>query len=737
MGEPQKGNDRAPIAHKGNGVATHDLADHLRGADDLACRFAAPWGGGEAAHFAAIWHDLGKYAAEFQAMIRAAGENGHLEGVDVAPKARVDHSAAGAQWAVKKFEGFYGRALAYVIAGHHGGLADWSNLDVRLKTSDGLDRALAAKPPVEILQLPDPIRHLPKGADASLWVRMLASALFDADFLNTEAFFDREKAATRTASRWPTIETMAERLKCAMAEHFGPPRRDIDHLRAEVLAACRAAASREPGLFSLTVPTGGGKTLASLAFALEHAKRHGRKRVIYAIPFTSIIEQTADEFRKYLGDGAVLEHHSNLAPIPEAETNRSRLATENWNAPLIVTTTVQLFESLFAARTSKVRKLHNLAGSVLILDEAQALPPAVLTPVTMILDQLVRHYGVSVVLCTATQPALHDVFKKLPVAREIAPDPARLFARLDRVSVTMPAPDQKRAWEDIAAEMTAVPQALAIVNSRADCRALHGLLPEGAVHLSTWQCAEHRAGLLKKIKAELEAKEPVRVVSTSLIEAGVDIDFPLVMRAMTGLDSLAQAAGRCNREGRLDKGRFVAFRPEEGKLRGHFLQVVGAAEAALRNHADAPFKPDAFHAYFKALYWAKGDDALDGYEMRKLLRLGENLQEAMYFGIRFRTAAEKFHMIDDCQETVIVPYDDKAEQAIERLRAVGVKRGLLRALQRYTVPVRRECMVRLIEAAAVEDMDGVTVLVRPRLYHPDIGIDCEAIMDMSIEELMI
>ncbi len=738
MDEPQKGNDRAPIAHKGDGVATHGLAEHLCATADLARRFAAPWGGDEAAYLAAIWHDLGKYATEFQEMIRAAGENGHLEGVDAAPKTRVDHSTAGAQQAVEKFGPVYGGMLAYVIAGHHGrGLADWSDLNVRLKSSDGLARALAAKPPAEILEIPDPNRPFPKGADASLWVRMLASALFDADFLNTEAFFDEEKAATRTANQWPTIEAMAERLKRGMAERFGPPQRDIDRLRAEVLAACRTAASRKPGFFSLTVPTGGGKTLASLAFALEHAKRHGHKRVIYAIPFTSIIEQTAGEFRKYLGEEAVLEHHSNLDCRPDEETNRSRLATENWDAPLIVTTTVQLFESLFAARPSKVRKLHNLAGGVLILDEAQALPPAVLTPVTMILDQLVRHYGVSVVLCTATQPALHDVFKELPSPFEIAPDPARLFARLDRVNVTMPKPDQKRAWTDIAAEMAAAPQALAIVNSRADCRTLHDLLPEGAIHLSTWQCAEHRAELLEKIKAGLKAEAPVRVVSTSLIEAGVDIDFPLVMRAMTGLDSLAQAAGRCNREGRLDKGRFVAFRPEDEALRGHFLQVVGAAEAALRDHVGAPFKPEAFHAYFKALYWAKGEDALDKYEMRRLLRLGEEFQAAMYHGIRFRTAAEKFHMIDDFQETLIVPYDEKAERAIASLRAIGVKRGILRALQRYTVPVRSDYLARLSEAAAVEDVDGVTVLVTPRLYHPDTGIDCEAIMDMSIEELMI
>jgi CRISPR-associated endonuclease/helicase Cas3 len=206
---------------------------------------------------------------------------------------------------------------------------------------------------------------------------------------------------------------------------------------------------------------------------------------------------------------------------------------------------------------------------------------------------------------------------------------------------------------------------------------------------------------------------------------------------MTGLDSLAQAAGRCNREGRLDKGRFVAFRPEDETLSGHFLQVVGAAETALREHADEPFHPEAFHAYFKALYWTKGEDALDGYEMRKLLRLGAELKDALRQGIQFRTAAENFRMIDDAQETVIVPFDTKARQAIARLRATGAERGALRALQRYTVPVRRDCLARLDEASAIEDIDGIAVLVREELYHPDTGIDCEAIMDMSIEKLMI
>lgn len=266
MDEPQNGNSQTPIAHQGGGGKVHGLAEHLCGTADLACRFAAPWGGGEAAQLAAIWHDLGKYAAEFQAMIRAAGENGHLEQSDSAPKARVDHSTAGAQWAVKKFGPIYGSMLAYVIAGHHAGLADWSGgntgrhgLNDRLIGSDGIDRALTAMPASEILECPAPTHSLPKGADASLLVRMLASAVFDADFLDTEAFFDREKARTRTASQWPTIETMAERLKHGMEERFGPrpvPRR-----------GCAAASDQRPlrGMFPVFRLSSGGLSRQEVA----------------------------------------------------------------------------------------------------------------------------------------------------------------------------------------------------------------------------------------------------------------------------------------------------------------------------------------------------------------------------------------------------------------------------------------------------------------------------------------
>lgn len=723
---------QTPIAHRrSEDGAVHHLDEHLNDTAKLAESFASMSGGGQAARLMGLWHDLGKYAAEFQEMIRSTDADAHLESVPSGPRRRVDHSTAGAQWAVQQFDSF-GRLLAYGIAGHHAGLADWvgdgasRGLVDRLADDRHLKRALASRPPADILNQPAPTIGLPPGADPSLWVRMIASALFDADFLDTEEFFDRDRTEARKA--WPGVPVLDDRLAQHLTSRFaGVPPTPVNAMRADVLAACRDAAEKPPGLFHLTVPTGGGKTLSSLAFALAHAGCHRLRRVIYAIPFTSIIEQTADVFREALGNDAVLEHHSALGPRPESETARSRLAAENWDAPVIATTTVQLFESMFASRTSRLRKLHNLAHSVLVIDEAQALPSAVLRPVTAVLDQLVRHYGVSVVLCTATQPALRNVFRGLPSATEIVPDPERLFATLDRVTITLPESEERRCWEDIATELTEERQALAVVNTRKDCRALHALLPDGVVHLSTWQCAAHRAELLAKVKRSLADGASVRVVSTSLIEAGVDIDFPVVLRAMAGLDSLAQAAGRCNREGRLHKGRFVVFRPDESTPTKHVAQAAEAAEAALREHPTAPFRPAAFAVYFQELYWSKGEAALDHYRMFDLLGLGGKRHEGDPLDFRFRTAAERFRMIEDDQEAIAVPYGEDGIRAIAALRSAGARRDTLRGLQRFTVPVSRPALDHLRSVGAVEDIDGVIVLVAPELYRADIGLDSDAL----------
>jgi CRISPR-associated endonuclease/helicase Cas3 len=736
---------RRHIAHRrASDGATHDLEEHLRSAALLAGRFAAAWGASETAALAALWHDLGKYAAEFQAMITASDPEAHLESVPRGPRKRVNHSSAGALWAMQRFrDSGFGRLLAYPIAGHHSGLPDWvgeegkTGLKDRLADRSHLERTLRANPPRSILEASLPSAGIPQGADAGLWVRMFASALFDADFLDAEAFFDPTVSPGR--ADWPALHSLLPKLDVHLARISAAAEPTlVNRLRADVLQACRAAAARSPSLFSLTVPTGGGKTLSSLAFALEHARQHGLRRVIYAIPFTSIIEQTARVFREAVGTNAVLEHHSALGPRPEAETARSRLAGENWDAPLIVTTTVQLFESSFANRTSQLRKLHNLAASVLVLDEAQALPPGVLRPVTALIDQLVKYYRCTVVLCTATQPALGKVFRDLPQPVEIAPDPPALFKALDRVDIEMPARSGRGSWDEIGAEIVGSPQALAIVNTRRDCRTLHGRLPVGAIHLSTWQCAAHRQVLFRQIRHGLAAGDELRVVSTSLVEAGVDLDFPVVFRAMTGLDSLAQAAGRCNRNGRLDRGRFVVFRPEGARVWGHIAQAIGAAEATLRHHGERPFDPPAFERFFDELYWAKGTEALDKYRIAQLLGLGsEGRREGDLLDFRYRTAAECFRMIEDDQDTLIVPYDRAARMAIEALRRDGADRYLLRRLQPFTVPVVKPAMLRLRDTLAVEDIDGVTVLTKGELYRADVGLDLGLMGGPSVEDLIV
>lgn len=389
----------------------------MLGVAALAERFANDFEGAAYAELAGRWHDLGKYRPRFQSYIRHVSgrePDAHIEGAG-----RVTHSTAGALRAIEHLSRD-GRGLAYLIAGHHAGLDNWhgdehrGGLAARLQSQDARDElieAIAAAPPEQILQVPvlrqlrDVIPGVMQPLGTALWLRMVFSCLVDADFLDTEYFMNPGQAGLR--DRWPSLETIKQRLDTHHAKF--EPDTPIGRYRAQVLADCRLSAQEAPGLFTLTVPTGGGKTLSSLAFGVEHAIKHGLQRVIYAIPYTSIIEQTADVFRNALGDDAVLEHHSNLdVDDPARENARSRLASENWNAPVIVTTNVQLFESLFARRTSRCRKLHNVAGSVVILDEAQLLPRDFLDPICQTLRLLVAHYKTSAVLCTATQPALTE-----------------------------------------------------------------------------------------------------------------------------------------------------------------------------------------------------------------------------------------------------------------------------------------------------------------------------------------
>lgn len=675
------------------------LEAHLHGVADLASSFGREAGMEEWARLAGLWHDLGKYSDAFQVYLRSAGEgDAHMSEM----QGKTDHSTGGAQHAVARF-GLRGHLLAYPIAGHHSGLLDGIGtgacLEARLlKEVEPWTSAPAHvtdQPPPELPSfLKEAFERNPRDpCSVAFFTRMLFSCLVDADFLDTEAFMNPLQSRDRPS--WPAdIVTRMGRSLRGHIDGFDPEPTEVNLRRAEVLEACRTAAQRPPGLFSLTVPTGGGKTLSSLSFALDHAVQHGLRRVIYVIPFTSIIEQSADVFRKAMSglreDGIpdpVVEHHSSLDPEPETAT--SRLAAENWDAPLIVTTGVQFYESLFANRSSRCRKLHNLARSVIILDEAQTLPVDYLHPCLKALDELQRNYGSTIVLCTATQPAVHQregfpIGLRLGAENEIVPEPEALYRALKRVKVEQAGP---LTDAELADRLRREEQVLCIVNTRGHARRLSDLLEasDEHVHLSALMCPAHRSARLAEIRSRLDGGHPCRVVSTRLIEAGVDIDFPVVYRSLAGLDSIAQAAGRCNRNGTLPFGSTVVFEPEAGSSEAFLADTAGSARQVLPLYDD-PLSLEAVEHYFRLYYW----DQSGRWDAKRILnefQLDQNPDLPLLFG--FRRAAERFRIIEETGRPVIVPWGKEGPRLCEDLRnsweTPPVR--LLRKLQRYTVQV--------------------------------------------------
>lgn len=718
----------AHVRRDGDAFALHDLNEHLRGVGRIAEEYARVFGSGDWARVAGLWHDLGKYSAEFQRRIKSVSgydAEAHLEG----QSGRVDHSTAGAQYAIGRF-GVHGRILAYLIAGHHAGLPDWHSsetaggaLKVRLDDGSHLKRTLSQTIPHEILSQPKPTSALLGKAEGfALWVRMLFSCLVDADFLDTEAFMDADKAGQRINAL--TLPDLLPRFNAYMEEQFSKaPPTHVNRIRAEVLRQCRNKARKAPGLFSLTVPTGGGKTLSSLAFALEHAVLHGKRRIIYAIPYTSIIEQTANIFRGIFPN-EVIEHHSNLDP--EKETVRSRLAAENWDAPLIVTTNVQFFESLFAARPSRCRKLHNIADSVVVLDEAQLLPPEFLQPILDVMNLLVRNYGVTLVLSTATQPALGTLktfqrtLRGLDNVYEIINDPDALYHNLERVTVTWPQDFHlAQDWDDIARQIKQHSCALAVVNSRTDARELHRRMPEGTIHLSALMCGEHRSHVISDVKRHLLAGEPVRVVSTQLVEAGVDVDFPVVYRALAGLDSIAQAAGRCNREGDLEHGEMIVFVPPKPAPLGPLRHAADMTLSLLSGASDRRLTRELFSRYFEHFYMRA--PSLDKHDITELLTPQGGNDDPLK--VQFRTVAQYFQLIDESgYRSILVRYGE-SPVLIGRLQKEGPERWLIRKLQRYTVSLPEWQFQKLLTNGDVSEVHpGIFAQTADVLYHPQLGV---------------
>lgn len=744
------------IAHSRNSAGYwHGLQEHLAKVATMAAEFSAQWGDESWAELAGAWHDLGKARPGFQRHVQRDAD-AHIEGR--VPSNDKTHSAAGALHANAEFSRVLGtsagplaaRVLQYLIAGHHAGLADWHAADgqpslaARLAGGDArneYEEALAGLHAggAQVAGTPDApalmraLKQLlvPNGPLArAMALRMLFSALVDADFLDTESHFQAQQAERR--GRYPDIAAYADRLrhhldeKTAQVQAAGSADTPVMRARADVLAACRQRASQPQGVFTLTVPTGGGKTLSSLAFALEHARNHGLRRVIYAIPYTSIIEQTANVFADIFGAQDVLEHHSQAQDKDGAETTRSRLAAENWDAPLIVTTNVQLFESLFASQTSRCRKLHRLAGSVIVLDEAQMLPPEFLQPILDTLNVLLARYRISLVLCTATQPvltAMHALdprqqMRGLPTPRPIIAAPDALFEQLRRTRVYWPA-DLQAPTEipTLAERLLSEPCALAILSTRADAMALARALPrDTTLHLSAAMCGAHRAEVLAAMRKGLNARysgstEPLRVVSTQIIEAGVDADFPVVYRALAGLDSIAQAAGRCNREGRLaEYGQVhVVVRPIPRLLK-QLQTAADTTRTLLAQGLSDPLAPDAFERYFQLFYSRQDRDA------HRIVELLEDRDNQLHFS--FKTAAEKFRLIDDAgQETLLVPLNEivggheQLPGLIGQLAAGNTDRWLLRQLQRYVVNVHAPFARELERSRATTPLPGGWLLL--------------------------
>lgn len=719
------------------------LLDHLTNTSTLAAQLGMDAGISELAQTAALLHDLGKYSQAFQR---------RLQGASI----RVDHSTAGAQeirnlFNKNQMQQWLSTLLAYCIAGHHAGLPDYGSITdteneatllARLKISTEDYRAYQSEIPVERLTLPQQLKIRPlkiekedfKRFSLAFLTRMVYSALVDADFIETETFVQGPKAR----GGYDSIETLCQRMDERL-RYFDHATEPINQKRTETLRACIAKAKNRPGFFTLTIPTGGGKTLTSMAFALHHAREHNLKRIIYVIPFTSIIEQNAAVFKQYLGEQNVLEHHSNFdweeyykerershTSTHDDQTNQAdnklKLAAENWDIPIIVTTNVQFFESLYASRSSRCRKLHNIAKSVIIFDEAQMLPTGYLKPCLYAVAELVRNYGASAVFCTATQPALHHFLPGFEF-QELAPNPNRLhhFYRRTKIQSAGRLND-----EQLCNCMMAEKQVLCIVNTRRHAKGLFDLLNAACsgdvFHLSTLMCPEHRKLVLQEIRQRLKDGRPCRVISTQVMEAGIDVDFPIAYRALAGLDSIIQAAGRVNREGRDPQCKPVyVFEPDSDlakRMPAFIAQTADVTRQILQQFGDDPASLESIAAYFDTLYNLHSPHA---YDERQIMLHFEKGTDELDFD--FRTAAERFHLIDHNTVPLIIAYDKRANQLLEALRNSPYPASFARKLQLYTISIYEQEMQALqSQAKVVTYANRYAVLADQSQYNPDSGL---------------
>lgn len=669
------------------------LIEHLQNTARLASQFGPNEEISQLAYIAGLIHDIGKYSQEFQCRLRGK-------------KIRVDHSTAGAKELIEKYCGKKEEPLAlliaYCIAGHHAGMPDYgSPADVtgegtlisRLKSPIPNYEAYQNEFDLNKLRFPQslPIKHLRGniGFTLSFLARMIFSALVDADFQETETYMRGQMPRGQYAD----ITELTNKLN-AYLQKFNNPASEINRKRSETLKTCIEKARYPKGFFTLTVPTGGGKTLSSMAFALNHAAHHGLNRVIYIIPYTTIIEQNAAIFKEIFGEKNVLEHHSNFdweelkrakVDNPDDTTHniysKLKLAAENWDIPIVVTTNVQFFESLFANKSSRCRKLHNIARSVLVFDEAQMLPREYMIPAISAVWELVNNYGATAVFCTATQPGLERFLPANTQLTELAPNPQQLFEFYKRVEVKNLG---TLTDDELLKRLNHHKQVLCIVNTRRHASGLfeklHG---DGNYHLSTLMCPAHRKQTLAEIRSRLDSREPCRVISTTVMEAGIDMDFPTGYRALAGLDSINQAAGRVNRNMRFEKCDIYVFEPKSDFIEQtprFIAQSTEITRQVLRSFPNELISIPAIEMYFQQLYSLHNRQAFD---YKRIMDCFMDDQGRFMF----QTAAQRFQVIEDITKPIIIPFNEEARGLIGQLKNSQFPKSVLRKLQPYTVSI--------------------------------------------------
>lgn len=704
------------LAHKSEDGREQSLIEHLEGTSKLAALFADCFGQSITAKYVGLFHDIGKYSVGFQNRIQNNG-----------PK--VDHSSAGAQIIKNPL-------AAFCIAGHHNGLMNLGSVYAEGTLKNRLNKELngildfsAWKNDLDIT-IPNLNCELSKfGCQDSfggmLLTRMLFSCLVDADFLDTEAFMSNQKVIR---GNFDGLNVIYERY-IAYIKGFGNPTTPINIKRSEILNECLSAAEKPEGLYSLTVPTGGGKTLSSLGFAIKHAIKYNKKRIIYVIPFTSIIEQTADIFREVVGKNNVVEHHMNVdydkdESLTEKEIENFKLATENWDAPIIVTTNVQFFDSLFSNKVSKCRKLHNIADSVLVFDEAQMIPNEFLLPCIRVIDELVKRYRVTAVLCTATQPSFESVLQIEEVKKcfpehfdikEICSDTQELYNFFKRVTYSQ---ETYENINELVSNINGFKQVLCIVNSKKTAQTIFASLNgEKCYHLSTSMFPQHRRQILAEIRDCLKLGLKCKVIATSLVEAGVDLDFPVVFRETAGLDNIIQAAGRCNREGKygLETSIVHVFEIQnEVKVPPYMRLPKEVTDIIKRDHQDIS-SVEAIKSYFKQLHEYKGQ----GLDAKCIIKQCNDTSS-----FPFRDIAKQFKLINDDSICVLIPYDEEAEAIVQELRNGIRTRALLRKAGQFVVNVYEQQYEKLFGQGAIEKIDdNISLLTDVKLYNDKTGLN--------------